>query len=325
MDRFFSDPAYSTEPGRDRSFERPHTTSKGTNAQTWVFIFLSALSILMCWAPLVGSFRLALATDAYTHLLLILPLGVSLIYSDSRYWDSRKRPFTHQPSFATGVPLLAFSLVIICGARWISASDRLSLGMLGLVIWWIGSIILCFGVETSKSLLFPICFLFLVVPLPPSALNWIVEFLQQQSAAVAYHMFQLARVPVTQNGIMLSIPGLDIEVAPECSSIRSSLMLVVTTAVLAHLFLRSRWRKGLLIAVSVPLSIAKNGLRIFTIAELATRVDSGFLTGKFHRHGGIVFFGIALAAVGLILIVLRRSETQVVLKSSELRQSKFLR
>ena len=307
----------------DKGFANKYFIRMETRTQMRVFIFLCALSILMWWSPLLATFSLALTSDAYTHILLILPLSIALIYSDPEYWESRKRPFAHQPNVAIGLSLLALSLVIICDARWIaqSASDRLSLGLLGLVIWWLGSVILCFGLETFKSFLFPLCFLFLSVPLPASALNWIVEFLQQESATVARVMFQLARVPVTQNGIMLSIPGLDIEVSPECSSIRSSLMLVVTTAVLAHLFLRSRWWKLLLIAVSVPLAIAKNGLRIFAIAELATRVDSGFLTGRFHRNGGIIFFGIALAAVGLILIALRWSETQGTVKRSAQPQS----
>jgi exosortase/archaeosortase family protein len=107
---------------------------------------------------------------------------------------------------------------------------------------------------------------------------------------------------------MLSIPGLDIEVARECSSIRSSMMLIVTTMFLAQLFLRSWWKKALLILVAIPLSVAKNALRIFTIAELGTRVDPGFLDGKLHRHGGIVFFSLAVVVVGLLVWALRGSE-----------------
>jgi exosortase/archaeosortase family protein len=95
---------------------------------------------------------------------------------------------------------------------------------------------------------------------------------------------------------MLSIPGLDIEVARECSSIRSSLMLVVTTMILAHLFLRSWWRKALLVGAAIPLSVAKNGLRIVTIAELGTRIDPGFLSGKLHHNGGILFFGLSVSS-----------------------------
>ena len=119
---------------------------------------------------------------------------------------------------------------------------------------------------------------------------------------------QVVRVEVAQDALILSIPGVTIEVARECSSIRSSLMLVVATMVIAQLLLRSPWRKALLVALAVPLSVAKNGLRIFTIAMLGTRVDRGFLNGRLHHQGGIVFFAIALVLVFLLLWLLRRTE-----------------
>jgi len=121
-------------------------------------------------------------------------------------------------------------------------------------------------------------------------------------------MFRAAGVPATQNGILLFIPGLALEVARECSSIRSSLMLIITTMVLVHLFLRSWWRKLLLVMIAIPLSVLKNALRIFTIAELATRVDPGFLDGKLHHHGGIIFFAIAVVLMVALLWILHRTE-----------------
>jgi exosortase/archaeosortase family protein len=111
--------------------------------------------------------------------------------------------------------------------------------------------------------------------------------------------------------MLLHIPGLTLEVAPECSSIRSSLMLVVTTMVLAHLLLRSFWRKALVIAVAIPLSVAKNGLRIFVLGMLGTRVDPSFLTGRLHRQGGIIYFLIALSAIFLLLWILRHGEKEI--------------
>jgi len=56
------------------------------------------------------------------------------------------------------------------------------------------------------------------------------------------------------------------------------------------------------------LAAAKNGLRIFVIAELGTRVDPGFLDGNLHHHGGIVFFAISLVAMATLLWGLRRTE-----------------
>ena len=287
--------------------------------QVPAFAFLCALSILFWRHPLVTTLGLALANDAYTHILLIVPLSCALIYLDSKYVNSKALSIDPPPWPHLGSVLLALALLIGCYTRWgmldapLDAPNdvRLALSMFALVTWWIASVLLCFGAKKFQSFLFPLCFLFLMVPIPNFALGWIVEFLQHQSALAARIMFRAAGVPATQDGIMLSIPGLNIEVARECSSIRSSLMLVVTTLVLAHLFLRSWWRKALLVAAAIPLSVAKNGLRIFTIVELGTRVDPGFLHGKLHRNGGIIFLGIAIIAVVALLWILRRTELQM--------------
>lgn len=274
------------------------------------YIELSALvaaSLVIWWHPIAANLKLALSSDAHTHILLILPLSMALIYL-----AGKEARLTFEPRVREGGILLAAALLlraVTAGNAWhLSPNDLLSLSLFALVIWWVGSVILCLGLQTFRSLLFPLCFLFLIAPFPEHVLSWITGFLQNQSAVAASILFRCARVPVTRDGIMLSIPGLDIEVARECSSIRSSMMLIITTMVLAHLFLRSWWKQALLILIAIPLSIAKNALRIFTIAELGTRVDPGFLDGRLHRHGGIVFWGLAVAVVVVLLWGLARSE-----------------
>src|SRR6266566_7718495 len=140
------------------------------------------------------------------------------------------------------------------------------------------------GARASRTLLFPLVFLFWMVPIPSVALNKVVEFLQAESAVAARLIFSLIGVPVSQQGVVLSIPGVNIEVARECSSIRSSVMLLVASMVLAQVSLRSPWSKAAVIAATVPLSIAKNALRIVTLSMLGTRVDPGFLTGRLHHR-----------------------------------------
>lgn len=112
-----------------------------------------------------------------------------------------------------------------------------------------------------------------------------------------------------QNGVILTVPGLTIEVAKECSSIRSSSMLLLTSMILAQIMLKSPWRKAMVVAIAVPVSVAKNGLRIFTIVILGTRVSPIFITGSFHHQGGIIFFAIALIMILLLIAALRRRET----------------
>jgi exosortase len=271
-----------------------------------VFFLLLAASLIFGWHPLVTTFHLAVSSDAHTHILMIVPLSAALIYLDRKLI---RRPFPW--SVEAGVALLLMALIIAGATKWFGTLPddvRVSVSMFALVSWWLGSVILCFGTRVFRAFLFPMCFLLLVVPIPESALNGIIASLQEQSAFTARMLFHLAGVPVRQEGVVLSIPGLDLEVAKECSSIRSSLILVITTMVLAFLLLRSWWRKSLLVAAAVPLTFIKNGLRIFVIAELGTQVDAGFLNGWLHHNGGIIFLTVAIAAVVALLWILRRTE-----------------
>lgn len=270
------------------------------------FIALVVVSLIVWFRPLLETMSLALGDERYTHILLVLPITAFLIFQQWRW--HREQPRT---SLASGNWLL-LALLLAGLARWQSfhlASDfRLAISMLGLVTWWIASFVICFGVPAFRSFLFPLGFLFWMVPLPAFILNPAVAGLQQGSALAAQALFRLVGTPVSLENLVLTIPGLELEVAPECSSIRSSLMLVVTAMVLAQILLRSRWRRLLVIAVTIPLSVAKNGLRIFTIGWLGTRVDAAYLDGRLHRQGGIVFFAVALAGIFLLLWILYRGE-----------------
>ncbi|MGC2449733.1 MAG: exosortase/archaeosortase family protein [Candidatus Sulfotelmatobacter sp.] len=271
---------------------------------------LSALiagSIALWWQPLVSTVKLAFGSDAYTHILLIAPLSVALIYFERRRVSHVLSPrgWAGWIFLSAAVLVRVVTIVIVKAAP---ADIILSLNIFGLVLWWIGSAVISFGPGILRSLAFPLCFLFLIIPAPAVVVNWITGTLQHQSAIGATLLFRIAQVPVTREGLIISIPGLDLEVARECSSIRSSTMLIVITLVLAHLFLKSRWRKILLLAVSLPLAVAKNAIRILTIAQLGARVDPAYLDGKLHHNGGILFLALAVIVIVLLLWFLRRNE-----------------
>ena len=273
------------------------------------FILLCLASLALSWRILFATFALAFRNDAYTHILLILPISAALIFLE---WTPRT--VEPEPNSRAGSVLLVLAALIgFIGGGWrrgttLTADMQLSIGMLALVTWWIGAFVCCFGIRASRKCLFSLCFLLWLVPLPEFALNHIVSFLQQGSAYAARLLFGIARVPVAQDGVRLSIPGLTLEVAKECSSIRSSLMLLVTTMVLAHLLLHSGWGKALVIVTAIPLSLAKNGLRVFTLAILGVYVDPAFLNGWLHHHGGVIFFLVFLASLFALLRLVRWAE-----------------
>jgi len=271
------------------------------------FVALLAISLLVEWRPLIETIALAWQNDAYTHILLVLPISTVLILAERRRLQAES-----EWGFRRGSAIALTAVAIVCSLWFLSASMtrdmQLAIKIFALVLLWMGIFVLCFGARVSRSLMFPLLFLLTFVPFPRVALELVIALLQEGSAFSAHALFTAFGVPALQQGVVLAIPGLTLQVAQECSGIRSSSMLLVTTMVLAQLFLRSPWRKALVIGLAIPLSLVKNGLRIFTIAILGTRVDPRYLTGRLHHQGGIVFFAIALIGVFVLLWILRRGE-----------------
>ncbi len=309
-------PTIQTEPTNEA--RRTFAVGRESTPHSWplvLFAVLGASSVAIWLGPLASSFALALRDDRYTHILLILPLSAALIFLNRKDLDwNGAETESSSGGFKVGSALVAVAVLGTIGVRGqvfpLSSDEQLAANMVAFVVWWLAAFIICFGARTFRGALFPLCFLFWIVPLPQVVLDQIVSLLQRGSAAAAHVLFLAAGFPVAQRGTLVHIPGLTLEVAPECSSIRSSMMLLVTTMVLAHLLLRSPWRKIVVVAAAIPLSIGKNGLRIFALGALATRVNPNFLTGRLHRQGGIIFFLIALAGIFLLIWILRRREVQ---------------
>ncbi len=264
-----------------------------------VFALLWIGSLLIWWPAIAATLALALRQDAYRHILVILPISIVLIVIE---W--KRKPSS---SIRAGSPLLGLAILIgVAGLRWRRADIftvdlRLALEMLAVVTWWIGSFVGCFGTRIFRACIFPLLFLLWLVPMPAFVLDHVVFFLQQGSASFARLLLAAVGVPVVQDGTRLAVPGLTLEVAQECSSIQSSMMLVVITMVLSYLLLRSSWGRTVVTLAAIPLAIAKNGLRVFTLAVLGAYVSPGVLSGPLHRHGGPLFLAIALAAVFMLI------------------------
>jgi len=275
-------------------------------------VFLSVLiaaSLVIFWRQIADVFQLAWHVDEYTHILLILPVSLTLIYLQR---GKLRRNATYVP--VAGSVLGVFSIASGVAAKMhlypFSEGASLALAIFTLVAFWMACIVGCYGWAVFRSLLFPFLFLFLLIPLPASLLDKAVSFLQTASTDATFALFNLTGLPVIRNGYLLTLPNLSIEVARECSGIRSSIMLLITGLILAHLFLRSLWSKVVFVLIIVPLSVAKNAIRIFTLSMLAMYVDPGFLYGRLHHEGGIVFFLIALGGLLLSLWILQRAETR---------------
>ena len=192
----------------------------------------------------------------------------------------------------------------------LSHSDFMALTTLGIVTVWVGGFVMCFGLPATRMVLFPLSFLIFIIPLPEALLSGVITTLQYASAEVVSLLFQLTPLPVLREGVSFTLPGLMIEVARECSSIRSSWALLITCVLVNYLLLRRWWSKLVVLLLVFPLAVLKNGVRIVTLCLLTLYVDKGFMQGGLHTRGGAVFFGLALAMLLPTFLGLRRLEAR---------------
>jgi exosortase len=147
--------------------------------------------------------------------------------------------------------------------------------------------------------------LLFMIPLPDGLMNAAVIGLQKGSAAVTAGLFGVIRMPFIRDGFRFALPGINIEIAEECSGIRSTLSIFLSGLLAADLFLQSSCRRIVFMLLIVPVVIFKNAVRIATIAWLGVYVDRRFFFGNLHHYGGLPFSLIAFAILGATLLMLR--------------------
>ncbi len=96
--------------------------------------------------------------------------------------------------------------------------------------------------------------------------------------------------------------------AAECSGIRSSWVLLMTSILAANLFLKTPWRRLALVAFVIPLGILRNGFRILVIGLLCVNAGPQMIHSLIHRRGGPLFFMLSLIPFFLVLWWLRKGD-----------------
>jgi exosortase len=271
------------------------------------FALLIVASLLAFWAPIKNLVEFVTSHDYASHILLIAPLSMFLVYIKRQKIFSVNSTRKQTIIAGSGLFLLALIFVLISKYQPLS-TEKLSLEILSLVILWISVFVFCYGTESSVKARFPLLFLLLLVPIPEFAIDKTIFALQAGSSDVAYGLLRILNVPVLKEGFILRLPMVNLEVAKECSGIRSSIALLVTVLVAAEFLLRSSWRKVLLVIAIIPILVLKNGARIVTIYLLAAYLNPAFLHGWLHTSGGVVFYLLGLAALVPIAVLLRRGE-----------------
>lgn len=273
----------------------------------WGWLLANAAIALLFLPILYALGRVALGEETYSHIGLVPWIYLWLMF--------RLRPSLLPAGQASGrgVALILITAASAAVAGWaflgsLTAIDRLSVAALGLVaaLWAVS--LFWLGPKGFRVSLFPQLFLLFLVPIPQELLDPFIQALLWGSTVVTEFLFRLTAVPHLQQGAIFVLPGLTIEIAKECSGIRSTMALVITGLLAGHLALHTVKARLALVLALFPLAVFKNGLRIATLSLLTIHVDPGFIEGDLHREGGLVFFCIALAVMAGLVWILQRLE-----------------
>ena len=272
-----------------------------------------AIVLLAAFAEsLLALINYAARSQLYSYILLVPFVSAYLLYL--RRDQLPKKYVADLPlaivSLAGGLGVLAFTYWLDFAGQAPATNDRLALLTLSFLCCLVAGGFFFFGRAWMRAAAFPLAYLIFMVPMPDAMAEALEMASKSAAAEVANVLFHLSGTPFLRAGAIFQLPDITIEVAQECSGIRSSWVLFMTSILAANLFLKTRWRRFALVAFVIPLGILRNGFRILVIGLLCVNVGPQMIHSLIHRRGGPVFFVLSLIPFFLVLWWLRKGDVR---------------
>lgn len=205
-----------------------------------------------------------------------------------------------------GLALMFFgALLYIAAVRTYQARVAIA----GFPFFLLGGVAWLHGWQAARLLAFPIFLVYFFVPIP--GMLQATNGLQIFATKSAYYIGKALGVNAALSGNdIYSVPvdRWQFNIAEGCSGMRSLQALTLIGAVYAHLTQKVLWKKLVLFAVSFPLAILGNCLRVASILLVAEYWDPEIAAKSYHEGSGFLFFlAVGLAGLGLVDWLLNRN------------------
>ncbi len=283
----------------------------GDSGRRWRFFWAGLSLLVLLFSPcLLAWVRFAWSDELSSYVLLVPVISGYLIW---------QRRVDRVPIVGGSIPpaIVAAGLaVVFAGLAWMlfgrgpeaARHDYLAPATLAFFFAGLSWALLRLGPAVIRHHAFAILFFIFAAPLPSWAVNGLEIFFQHTSAEVASWLIHLTGMPMLRSGLVFQLPGFTMQVAQECSGIRSSLVLFIVSILAGHVILTRRWSRLALALFVIPLGIVRNAIRILTIALLCVHVDTRMIDSPIHHRGGPIFFALSLVPLFFFVLWLRRVE-----------------
>jgi exosortase C (VPDSG-CTERM-specific) len=298
--------------GQARRVTESEATSHWNTGRFWGGVCFVIVLLAAFGAPLVALANYAARSELHSYILLVPLVSVYLLYV-----RREQLPKKYSTDLPLGILLLASGLGIFLVIHWLNSVGRapadnsyFALVALSFLCCLAAAGFLFLGLDWMRAAAFPLAYLVFIVPMPDAMAAALETASKYASAEVANVLFHLSGTPFLREGLVFQLPNITIEVAQECSGIRSSWILLMTSILASNLFLKTPWRRIALVAFVIPLGILRNGFRILVIGLLCVNVGPQMIHSIIHRRGGPLFFALSLIPLFLLLWWLRKGENR---------------
>ncbi len=225
----------------------------------------------------------------YSHGFLIPFISLYFIWLKRAEW-ARLSP---RPNlvFGGGTVLLAALILLVGRAGGVALLEAISL-----VIMIAGLVLLVAGWTHLRIALFPIGYLFFMLPLTDEIMAPLQWPLRLATAKMSVVFLRLMDVPVFLQREYIVLPKITLEVAQVCSGANFLVSILAIGIPLAFLKLSSFWTRGILIVSSLAVGVFANWLRV-TLISVGAYYEYSVLHGPFH-----IFQGLLVAQIGFVYL-----------------------
>ena len=256
------------------------------SVESWLppFFILFLISVLYFRVE-IDLFQIWISSDEHAHGLLLVAIAIYLLFK-------RRKEIVaiETKSWLPGLFLLIAAIFLFLAGH---IAVEYYIQRCSLMVLLLGIIGYIYGKKAFEIFFGPILLLLLAVPLPQIIVNTLTLPLKSLVSSFSAEMLRLLDIAVLQEGNILVLPGITLEVVNACSGIRSVFALLV----LAFLFsydMKSPFQRVLLVILTVPLALFTNSLRITATGILASKWNAETALRFYHDFGGWVIFVVSL-------------------------------
>lgn len=201
-----------------------------------------------------------------------------------------------------GLPIIAAGILLYVLGELTTLFIVLQLSLWCIIV---GLLLSTLGTRAVATIAFPLGYLLTAIPLPKFLYEAVSGQLQLMSSALGVGCLQLVGVTAFREGNVIDLGPIQLQVVEACSGLRYLFPLTSLALLCAYMMHGPLWKRGVLFASSIPISILLNGFRIAMIGVLVDHFGQAAAEGFFHSFEGWVFFMVSFGILFAEMWILR--------------------